>query len=431
LIKQNKSVSFITYGCKVNQFDTDKIISNLPNNFSVIDDISSSDICIINTCTVTDNTDNQFFKDLRRIKRINPKIKTLVTGCLAQTSPEKLRVIDEIDLIVDNANKYLIPKVIKEPDKYNKEIISNIFDIKDFDDNYDDLKEDRSRAFLKVQDGCNFRCSFCIIPYARGKSRSMTPRNVISRINSLHEKGFNEIVLTGIHLSSYGKDISSSLIDLLRFIEKETDIPNVRISSIDPADTGFDLISFIGSSKKICPSFHISLQSATNQVLKNMRRRYKIEDFDKLIRFIRLNIPESCIGTDVIVGFPEESSENFNETLNYIKSSELNYLHVFPYSDRKGTKASISKNKVSESEKQNRSKILRKISLDLKIKFANNFIGKELDGIQEKNNKVRTNNYIEVLVESSSYSAGDIAKVLITDIKKDKAYGRIIHPHFQ
>ena len=167
MIKQNKSISFITYGCKVNQFDTDKIISNLPNNFSVIDDISSSDICIINTCTVTDNTDNQFFKDLRRIKRINPKIKTLVTGCLAQTSPEKLRVIDEIDLIVDNANKYLIPKVIKEPDKYNKEIISNIFDIKDFDDNYDDLKEDRSRAFLKVQDGCNFRCSFCIIQIGR------------------------------------------------------------------------------------------------------------------------------------------------------------------------------------------------------------------------------------------------------------------------
>ena len=178
-MRSNQLVSFITYGCKVNQFDTDKIISNLPENFTVIDDISLSDFCIINTCTVTDNTDNQFFKDLKKIKKINPKIKVLVTGCLAQTSPDKLSKLKNVDLIVDNANKYLIPKVIKEPDNYQNEIVSNIFDIKTFDDNYQTLKEDRSRAFLKIQDGCNYRCTFCIIPFARGRSRSMKVSEII------------------------------------------------------------------------------------------------------------------------------------------------------------------------------------------------------------------------------------------------------------
>ena len=270
-MKSNQLVSFITYGCKVNQFDTDKIISNLPENFTVIDDISLSDFCIINTCTVTDNTDNQFFKDLKRIKKINPKIKVLVTGCLAQTSPDKLSKLKNVDFIVDNANKYLIPKVIKEPDNYQNEIVSNIFDIKTFDDNYQNLKEDRSRAFLKIQDGCNYRCTFCIIPFARGRSRSMKVSEIIQKINELYSLGFNEVVLTGIHLSSYGKDLNITLIELLNIIESDTDIPNIRLSSIDPADTSIDFVDSICESKKICPSFHISLQSATDEILKDMK----------------------------------------------------------------------------------------------------------------------------------------------------------------
>ena len=270
-MKSNQLVSFITYGCKVNQFDTDKIISNLPENFTVIDDISLSDFCIINTCTVTDNTDNQFFKDLKRVKKINPKIKVLVTGCLAQTSPDKLSKLKNVDFIVDNANKYLIPKVIKEPDNYQNEIVSNIFDIKTFDDNYQNLKEDRSRAFLKIQDGCNYRCTFCIIPFARGRSRSMKVSEIIQKINELYSLGFNEVVLTGIHLSSYGKDLNITLIELLNIIESDTDMPNIRLSSIDPADTSIDFIDSICESKKICPSFHISLQSATDEILKDMK----------------------------------------------------------------------------------------------------------------------------------------------------------------
>ena len=321
-MKPEKSVSFITYGCKVNQFDTDKIISNLPDNFKVVTDKSLSDFCIINTCTVTDNTDNQFFKDLKKLKRDNPQIITLVTGCLAQTSPEKLNHLENIDLVVDNANKYLIPKVLSKPERYHKRIISNIFDIREFDDDFENIYENRSRAFLKVQDGCNYRCSFCIIPFARGRSRSLKEFKVIEKINRLNRLGFNEVVLTGIHLSSYGKDIGSSFEKLLNLIDKETDIPNIRLSSIDPADTSLDLIDLISSSKKICPSFHISLQSGDEEVLKNMRRRYKIEKFNELINYIRQKLPSSCIGTDVIVGFPGENNNLFNNTVNSCGSGE-------------------------------------------------------------------------------------------------------------
>ena len=430
-MRLNKFVSFITYGCKVNQFDTDKIISNLPENFTVIDDISLSDFCIINTCTVTDNTDNQFFKDLKRIKKINPKIRILVTGCLAQTSPERLIKLKNIDLIVDNANKYLIPKVIKEPDNYQNEIVSNIFDIKTFDDNYNNLKEDRSRAFLKIQDGCNFRCSFCIIPFARGRSRSMKVNEVIKKINELYASGFNEVVLTGIHLSSFGKELGTSLMKLLTIIESDTDIPNIRLSSIDPADTSLDFIDFICESKKVCPSFHISLQSATDEILKDMKRRYKINIFDDLIKYIRNKMSDACIGTDVITGFPGETNILFEKTFDYIKNSELNYLHVFPYSDRKGTKASIRNDKIADQQKKNRSKILRSLSLDMKNNFASRFIGKQLVGIKEKNNKIRTNNYIDVTIESKIYNPGDIGKVLINRVEDNKVLGKIINPQIQ
>lgn len=430
-MKSNQLVSFITYGCKVNQFDTDKIISNLPENFTVIDDISLSDFCIINTCTVTDNTDNQFFKDLKRIKKINPKIKVLVTGCLAQTSPDKLSKLKNVDFIVDNANKYLIPKVIKEPDNYQNEIVSNIFDIKTFDDNYQNLKEDRSRAFLKIQDGCNYRCTFCIIPFARGRSRSMKVSEIIQKINELYSLGFNEVVLTGIHLSSYGKDLNITLIELLNIIESDTDMPNIRLSSIDPADTSIDFIDSICESKKICPSFHISLQSATDEILKDMKRRYKINIFDDLIKYIRNKIPHACIGTDVITGFPGETNVLFERTFDYIKNSELNYLHVFPYSDRKGTKASMRNDKISDYEKKKRSKLLRSLSSDLKNNFASRFIGKELVGIKEKNNKIRTNNYIDVIIESEIYNPGDIGKVLINKVENNKVFGKIINPQIQ
>ena len=229
---------------------------------------------------------------------------------------------------------------------YENEVVSDIFALNEFDDFDESIKENRSRAFLKIQDGCNYRCSFCIIPFARGKSRSMNNDSLLDKISYLHDCGFNEVVLTGIHLSSYGLDKNQNLLGLLQKIEKYSPIKNIRLSSIDPADTSLEMIDFISESKKICPSFHISMQSGNDEILRDMRRRYKISSFTKLINYIRKLIPDACIGTDVIVGFPGETEDLFLETYNYIKNSELNYLHVFPYSDRKGTRASIKTDKI-------------------------------------------------------------------------------------
>ena len=352
----------------------------------------------------------------------------MVTGCLAQTNPEALKASSDVDFIVDNANKYLIPKVLNNLEAYENEVVSDIFALNEFDDFDESIKENRSRAFLKIQDGCNYRCSFCIIPFARGKSRSMNNDSLLDKISYLHDCGFNEVVLTGIHLSSYGLDKNQNLLGLLQKIEKYSPIKNIRLSSIDPADTSLEMIDFISESKKICPSFHISMQSGNDEILREMRRRYKISSFTKLTNYIRELIPDACIGTDVIVGFPGETEDLFLETYNYIKNSELNYLHVFPYSDRKGTRASIKTDKIDSYEKKNRSKKLRMLADKLKEEFQYKYIGKTLSGIKEKNNKVRTRNYIDVNISDSKIEQGSIVRVKINEILNKKVLGSII-PH--
>ena len=423
-MKSVERISFLTYGCKVNQFDTDRIAASLSNRFTIIDDTKSSDMCIVNTCTVTNNSDSQIIKDIKRLKKNNPNCKILVTGCLAQTNPESLELIKEVDFIVDNANKYLIPKVLSSP-IVKKKIISDIFDIEKFDDFKISQKENRSRAFLSVQDGCSFRCSFCIIPFARGKSRSMRVDSIIEKINELSRLGYNEVVLSGIHLSSYGLDIGSSLLQLLKEIENRVDIPNIRLSSIDPADTNEELIYFFSKSKKVCPSFHISLQSGSPDILKLMKRRYKIERFSNILRLIKENVKLSCIGTDVIVGFPGETQDLFNETYSYIKGSQLDYLHVFPYSDRRGTKASARNDKVTIELKKQRSKALRELGEEKKSNFYSTFIGKKLSAIAENNNRARTRNYIDVKIEHDSLAKpGQLLNLVIDKVENGKAYGR-------
>ena len=422
-MKSVEKISFLTYGCKVNQFDTDRIASTLSGKFKIIDDNKSSDLCIVNTCTVTNNSDKQIISDIRKLKKNNPNCKILVTGCLAQTNPESLEGIKEVDYIVDNANKYLISKVISQPN-IKRKVISNIFDIDKFSDFKISEKERRSRAFLSVQDGCSYRCSFCIIPFARGKSRSMSVESVIEKIDEFSLLGYNEVVISGIHLSSYGRDIGTSLIELLKEIENRTNIPNIRLSSIDPADTNEELIYFFSNSKKICPSFHISLQSGSEAILKLMKRRYKIERFSSIVKLIKENIQLSCIGTDVIAGFPGETEDFFNETYDYIKTSQLDYLHVFPYSDRRGTRASARDDKVSPELKKERSKVLRELGEIKKLDFYSKFIGKKLPAIVEKNNHARTRNYIDVNLDGKSFAKpGQLLDLIIDKVENGKAYG--------
>ena len=422
-MKSINKICFLTYGCKVNQVDTDRMMSILSSDYKILDNYKTADLCIVNTCTVTNNSDNQILNDIKKLKKRNPSCKVLVTGCLAQTEPDYLETVSSIDYVVDNANKYLIPKVLKNLCN-SKKIISNIFDIDKFHDYEIKNRDKRSRAFLKIQDGCNYRCSFCIIPFARGKSRSMQMDSVLQKIDKYKDLGYEEIVLTGIHLSSYGKDINESLLSLLELIELKSTIQNIRLSSIDPADTDQKLINFISKSDKICPSFHISLQSGEDNILREMKRRYKVNQFEETINEIRFKIPDSCIGTDVIAGFPGESEKSFNQTFNFLKKSELNYFHVFPYSDRKGTKANQREDKIPTTIKSKRSKLLRDLSDNKKQEFYSRFIGKELEAIVEKNNKARTRNYIDVNLDGESLIPGSLVNLLIKEVKNMKAYGR-------
>ena len=422
-MKSINKICFLTYGCKVNQVDTDRMMSILSSDYKILDNYKTADLCIVNTCTVTNNSDNQILNDIKKLKKRNPSCKVLVTGCLAQTEPDYLETVSSIDYVVDNANKYLIPKVLKNLCN-SKKIISNIFDIDKFHDYEIKNRDKRSRAFLKIQDGCNYRCSFCIIPFARGKSRSMQMDSVLQKIDKYKDLGYEEIVLTGIHLSSYGKDINESLLSLLELIELKSTIQNIRLSSIDPADTDQKLINFISKSDKICPSFHISLQSGEDNILREMKRRYKVNQFEEIINEIRFKIPDSCIGTDVIAGFPGESEKSFNQTFNFLKKSELNYFHVFPYSDRKGTKANQREDKIPTTIKSKRSKLLRDLSDNKKQEFYSRFIGKELEAIVEKNNKARTRNYIDVNLDGESLIPGSLVNLLIKEVKNMKAYGR-------
>tara|TARA_Y100001936_G_scaffold253906_1_gene322193 strand:- start:3193 stop:4467 length:1275 start_codon:yes stop_codon:yes gene_type:complete len=421
-MKSISKICFLTYGCKVNQVDTDRMMSILSSDYKILDNYKTADLCIVNTCTVTNNSDNQILNDIKKLKKTNPSCKVLVTGCLAQTEPDYLETVSSIDYVVDNANKYLLPKVLKNLCN-SKKIISNIFDIDKFHDYEIKNRDKRSRAFLKIQDGCNYRCSFCIIPFARGKSRSMQMDSVLQKIDKYKDLGYEEIVLTGIHLSSYGKDINESLLSLLELIELKSTIKNIRLSSIDPADTDQKLINFISKSDKICPSFHISLQSGEDNILREMKRRYKVNQFEEIINEIRFKIPDSCIGTDVIVGFPGESEKSFNQTFNFLEKSELNYFHVFPYSDRKGTKANQREDKIPTTIKSKRSKLLRDLSDNKKQEFYSRFIGKELEAIVEKNNKARTRNYIDVNLDGESLIPGSLVNLLIKEVKSMKAYG--------
>ena len=421
-MKSISKICFLTYGCKVNQVDTDRMMSILSSDYKILDNYKTADLCIVNTCTVTNNSDNQILNDIKKLKKTNPSCKVLVTGCLAQTEPDYLETVSSIDYVVDNANKYLLPKVLKNLCN-SKKIISNIFDIDKFHDYEIKNRDKRSRAFLKIQDGCNYRCSFCIIPFARGKSRSMQMDSILQKIDKYKDLGYEEIVLTGIHLSSYGKDINESLLSLLELIELKSTIKNIRLSSIDPADTDQKLINFISKSDKICPSFHISLQSGEDNILREMKRRYKVNQFEEIINEIRFKIPDSCIGTDVIVGFPGESEKSFNQTFNFLEKSELNYFHVFPYSDRKGTKANQREDKIPTTIKSKRSKLLRDLSDNKKQEFYSRFIGKELEAIVEKNNKARTRNYIDVNLDGESLIPGSLVNLLIKEVKSMKAYG--------
>jgi threonylcarbamoyladenosine tRNA methylthiotransferase MtaB len=431
-------VAIATLGCKVNHYESAGIEEEIRSRgFSIVPFRSEADIYIVNTCTVTGKTDYQSRQLIRRANRTNPEASIFVTGCYAQIAPEILAALPGVTTVVGTGQKAAIPDLLSS--EAEKETIINVknvdderflscLSVKDF--------HGQTRAYLKIQDGCNAFCSYCIIPYARGRARSLPENRVIEEIRSLCQAGYREIILTGIHLGMYGHELSprTSLSDLLSRIEKETDIERLRISSTEPMEITDGIIELIRESSILCRHLHIPLQSGNDKILKAMNRNYDSRQFEERIETIVQEIPDIGIGIDIIAGFPGEGEEEFENTRAFIERLPLQYLHVFPYSKRPGTAAFSLSGHVPENIKKERARILREIDEEKRASFSSRFIGKRLsvlvEGKKDRKSglmKGFSDNYIPILIEEANQSMTNcIVEVEGTETLDKKLKGKIV-----
>ena len=417
------TVAFHTFGCKLNFSETSSIsrmfgekgykrttLNNKPDNL------------IINTCSVTENADKRCRELIRKIKRKSPNTKITVIGCYAQLKADKIIEIEGVDKVLGTKEKFSLENYINNSKKV---IHSNIKESRDFHSTYS--IDDRTRSFLKIQDGCNYGCSFCTIPLARGRSRSSDLKDVIININSLINDGTKEIVLSGINIGDYGiidGQRKSSFYSLLKEIEKIKSDIRIRISSIEPNLLSNEIIKLVHNSNKFVNHFHIPLQSGNNRILKKMSRRYDRELYIDRVKMIRSLMPSACIGGDVIVGFPGETKNDFLDTYNFIKKLEINYLHVFPYSERSNTKANKISNIVPKNIRNERSKMLRSLSDKKKRMFyEKNLLSKRSVLFEKGDNKKYlfgyTDNYVKVKVKRDKSLIGKVKNTLLQKIDLD------------
>jgi threonylcarbamoyladenosine tRNA methylthiotransferase MtaB len=385
---------FFSFGCKVNQVEFENLkMEAILNNINITKDISIADFIIVNSCAVTEQAVNKLIFFIKKMKKNYPNAKILVTGCAAELKKEELKN-NFVDLIVTNAGKSNLLSYIKEQKDFLKSVA--------FEEKFENVgiagSLDKTRGFLKIQDGCNSFCSYCIIPTLRGKPRSKQIDEVKDEFKTLLQKGFKEIVLVGIHIGKYGLDLNVKLYDLLKTLVKIKGDYRIRLSSLEVTEISEEIINLIKNNPtKICRHFHIPLQSGSDTILKRMNRDYLSKDYINTVKKIKYKIPEVTIGSDVIVGFPGETEENFKETLNTLEEAAISYLHVFPFSLREGTKAFEMDNKIDERVISERAKILRKYGEAYKFNAAKKFANKTLRVLTEKNNKGLTDNYFQVI----------------------------------
>ena len=424
-----KKIAFHTMGCKLNFSETSMISKDFTNRgFKKVKYKEFADIYVLNTCSVTDNADKEARKLIRQAKRKNPNAQIAVIGCYAQLMPDQIAKIDGVNLVIGTENKF---NVLTELDLLNlnsetKIIRNKIEDVNAFTPSYS--SNDRTRTYLKVQDGCDYTCSFCTIPLARGRSRSDTISNTIKIANQAIRSGAREIVLTGVNIGDYGKNNNESFIELIKRLDTLA-VERIRISSIEPNLLTKEIIDFCAESKKFMPHFHIPLQSGSNKILKLMRRRYTSSQYAESISLIRQLIPDASIGVDVIVGFPGESNKDFMETFNFIESLDISYLHVFTYSERKNTDAANFKKSVDKKTRAHRSLILRRLSEKKLSDFYDQFIGTQRVVLfdNKKNNQILgyTDNYIKVAVDSTDYKVNTVHEINLLSNEKQNVHGSL------
>ena len=401
-----KRVAFHTMGCKLNYSETSTISRDfITRGFEKVEYRDHADIYVINTCSVTENADKEARRLIRQAKRLNPLSSIAVIGCYAQLKPEEIAAIDGVDLVIGSEEKFNLLDHLNELDQKedNTIIHSNIEHVHSFKPSYS--IGGRTRSYLKVQDGCDYTCSFCTIPLARGKSRSGNIQTTVKTAQEVALKGVKEIVLTGVNIGDFGVGSDENLLQLLIELDNIEGVERFRISSIEPNLLNNDIIAFCNTSKKFVPHFHIPLQSGSNKILKGMRRRYDQTIYRKKINKILSSNSETCIGVDVMVGFPGESDEDFLETYNFINDIDISYLHVFTYSERPNTPAKNIKEVISKRVRAERSKMLHILSEKKRRYFYDHFINTHREVLFEssRNGKLvgHTDNYIKVEIDNS------------------------------
>jgi threonylcarbamoyladenosine tRNA methylthiotransferase MtaB len=411
------SFSIQTFGCRVNQAEAFWWTDTLQKEGLKFEkDFVRSDWVVINSCTLTSRADRDARSFIRRISRLNPTARLIITGCYAEKLPEEFQKMPQVWRVFSNSEKKNLPEEILSLADTQKKQSTSPF---------------RSRALVKVQDGCNFRCTFCVIPSVRGKSVSLGMREILSQIEELITQGFKEIILTGIHLSSYGADHEprSSIVGLLDEITSLRDLSRIRLSSLDPRFLNPSLMELITTNKKICPHFHLSLQSGSDAVLSRMGRKVSVEQYEEILSILREKSPSASLGADIIVGSPEETEDEFEDTYNFLKLSPLTYFHVFSYSARPGTVAT-SFPQVNSEVKKERATLLRSLSRSKNVGFRRFCVGKKWDAVIVKKGKTQdealTSNYIKVHIPCSSSTEKEEVKLLITEVQEQKTRGHVI-----
>ena len=421
-------------GCKSNQFESDIIKENLiKNGLQEAENIETSDIFVLNSCTVTHKSDNEAFYLLRNAKHKKPDIINILTGCVAQIEKNRLSENDFIDYIIGNDEKLNLYEILQQIiDAKVNCAVSDIMLLTQF---HNTPLEDtfKTRASVKIQDGCDNRCSYCIIPFARGKSRSADTGFIIEQINNLASHGFKEVVLTGIHIGLWGKDLGLELIDLLREIENKTTIARYRLGSLNPLEITDDLLEFLVQSKKFCPHFHLSLQSACNKTLKSMNRFYTVEKYLAQIDKINAMFDLPFLGSDIITGYAGETDEDFEITRQNLEKSGLSQIHTFPYSVREGTVGASASGQVDEKEKERRASVVKKISARKLSEFINKNVGTVREILIEKHPnkngfmKGMTRNYLTVITDSKElFLANTLRQAKILSYENGHIYCEIL-----
>lgn len=422
----NKKIAFITLGCKVNLYDTEAMAELFTEKgYEVVDFEEYADVYLINTCTVTNLGDKKSRQMIRRAKRINPNSVVVATGCYAQVASEEVAKIEGINIVIGTKNR---SEIVETVENYVAEngVVNNVSDImgeKEFEPLQISRLTNRTRAYIKIQEGCNRYCTYCIIPYARGPIRSRKPEEVVEEVKKLAENGFKEVVLTGIHVASYGLDLDNiTLADIIEKVHSVDGIERIRFSSMEPLAIDNEFVARMSKLPKVCDHYHLSLQSGCNRTLKRMNRKYNAEQYAEACERLRNAFPNVAITTDIIVGFPDETEEDFKESLAFAERMKLDKIHTFPYSPKKGTPAAKMENQISGDVKSQRSKEMIALSDKMNIDFLNNNIGKTVPVLFEDMEngfwQGHTTNYIKVLAKSDENLNNKIV-----DVKLDKIHG--------